>query len=206
MRGFRVELSEIEKCVRSYQGITEATVIKSVNDKEEFILAYYVTKDGSSVNQTELIAYLKQLLPNYMIPNRFVSVGAIPYNTNGKVDLGSLPLWQDNRQESLYEKPQSEEERKIYDVWQRSLGVQFIDINDNFFDIGGHSLLLSQVHYQLKELFGDGLSIVDMFNYPTIKALAEHISQKENRDSFQSIIERSRKQRQAFAREARNRI
>jgi amino acid adenylation domain-containing protein len=207
VRGFRVELSEIEKCLRSYPRITDAVAVKSGHDYEEaFILAYYVTEDGQSAKQSEMVSFLRKSLPNYMIPKHFLRIGNVTYNANGKIDLNALPQWSGEKEEALFEKPQSEEEKKIYEVWTHSLGTERIDINDNFFDIGGHSLLLSQVHEQLKGLFDKKITIVDLFNYPTIKSLAEFISQKDSGDTSLSVFARARKQRQAFAKERDGRV
>jgi amino acid adenylation domain-containing protein len=126
----------------------------------------------------DLRRYLKKKLPDYMIPSAFVVLEKFPLTSNGKVDSRALPPPNlEFRTEGIYEIPQTELEKQITTVWQKILGVEKVGIHDNFFEIGGHSLLLAQTYQQLQDLFNEKLSIVEMFRYPTIHTLAKRFSQ-----------------------------
>jgi amino acid adenylation domain-containing protein len=153
-----------------------------------------------SVTSQELRAYLREQLPEYMIPSAFVMLESLPLTPNGKVDRKALPAPQDGRAEltSTYVKPQTQLERMITAVWQEVLGVERVGIEDNFFDLGGHSLLLARVHSRLQELLGKEIPIVEMFKFPTVSALSKYLSQGNNQPSLQQSQERARKQREAL--------
>ncbi|HEX6291073.1 MAG TPA: amino acid adenylation domain-containing protein [Herpetosiphonaceae bacterium] len=154
----------------------------------------------------ELRTYLKDRLPDYMLPAAFVVLDALPLTPNGKVDRGALPVPDALRPElsADYVAPRSEVERTIAAVWQEALNLPTVGIHDNFFDLGGHSLLLVQVHSKLRESFAE-LALIDLFRYPTISALTNHLStsgqaQAVVLDEFQ---ERARKQRETRDRRKR---
>jgi acyl carrier protein len=122
--------------------------------------------------------FLQEKLPLYSIPTSFVNIEATPLSPNGKVDRRSLPI-PDNLRPELevdYVMPETEAEQTIADVWKKVLDLEKIGIHDNFFEIGGHSLLLMQVNSRLRQLFDANLSIVDMFRYPTISSLSEYLN------------------------------
>ncbi|HEX6287629.1 MAG TPA: beta-ketoacyl synthase N-terminal-like domain-containing protein [Herpetosiphonaceae bacterium] len=126
----------------------------------------------------ELRAFLGARLPDYMIPSAFVVLDALPLTPNGKIDRTALPMPEDLRAESAapFSAPRSQIERTIATVWQDVLGVARVGIDDSFFDLGGHSLLAAQVHSRLRETLDVDLSLLDLFRYPTIKALAAHLA------------------------------
>ena len=120
---------------------------------------------------------------------------------NGKVDRNALPLPEGQRPEleAAYLAPQNEIERAIALVWQEVLQVEKVGIEDNFFDLGGHSLLLVQVHSKLCNLFSKNMSVIDLFKYPTIHSLAKYFSQPEGEQiEVGELQERAKKQRQAI--------
>ena len=124
--------------------------------------------------------YLQKKLPNYMVPSAFVLMTAFPLTPNGKVDRRALPVPQALPKDPLAadSKPKTELEKILATVWQEILQLDTVGIHDNFFDLGGHSLLLVQVHNKLSKILEQKLSIVDLFQYPTIQSLANLFSQE----------------------------
>ena len=114
-----------------------------------------------------------------MLPAALVLLDALPLTANGKVDRRALRAPEDLRTESDHVAPRTEVERTIVRVWQEALRVEKISVDDNFFDLGGHSLLIIKVNDKLREAFNRTVSIVDMFNYPTISSLANYLSQEQ---------------------------
>jgi acyl carrier protein len=137
-----------------------------------------------------------------MIPNMFEWVETIPLNSNGKVDIDSLPISQRIRPELKvdFKAPQTKIEREIAAVWQEFLPVSKVGIEDNFFDLGGQSLLLTQVQSRLNKMYRKELTIIDLFRYPTIHSLVLFINEGETHDpdSHNKIKERAVKQREMF--------
>jgi acyl carrier protein len=117
-----------------------------------------------------------------MVPAFFVPLTALPLAPNGKIDHQALPEVEDLRRgfDATYVMPGTETERTIAQVWQEVLHVDRVGIHDNFFDLGGHSLAMVQVHSKLQTIYSSALSLIDMFHYPTIGALAQYVSQEEN--------------------------
>jgi amino acid adenylation domain-containing protein len=178
IRGFRVELGEIEVSLAQHPQVETTVVITNENR----LIAYVVPAEKADISVNELRHFLKEKLPDYMIPAAFVVLAALPLTPNGKIDRRALPLAENSyHQLSVsYDAPQSEIEKTIAKVWQQALQIEKVGIDDNFFDLGGHSLLALQVNNQLQEIFQQDLSIVEIFQYPTIKLLAQHLSQQSS--------------------------
>jgi acyl carrier protein len=121
-----------------------------------------------------------------MVPSGWLKLERLPLTASGKLDRLALPepdYLRSNLRES-YIAPQTEAERIIDTIWQEVLQLEKIGINDNFFDLGGHSLLMLKVHHQLDEAFEKEVSIIDMFQYPTISSLATHLTRNDSENSF----------------------
>jgi acyl carrier protein len=141
-----------------------------------------------------------------MVPSAFVVLDGFPQTPNGKVDRRALPAPSSLRPdlEAGYVAPQTEAERIIATVWQEMLHLERVGIHDNFFDLGGHSLLMVQVHSKLRQAFDRNISMVEMFQYPTIDSLGKHLSREDDgRSSFQRIHSRAQKQKEAINRQER---
>jgi acyl carrier protein len=155
--------------------------------------------DGELIS--ELREYLKDRLPDYMVPASFVVLDELPLNSRGKLDLTALAN-QAPRRTSVkagYAAPRSPLEAQIAEVWKNRLQLEKPGIDDNFFDLGGHSLLLVQIHAELREKLKPALRIVDLFRFPTIRGLAEFLAgtgnAAENEDKrLARIQDRSAKQ------------
>jgi amino acid adenylation domain-containing protein len=178
IRGFRIELGEIESVLRSHPGVRD-TVAVMREEGEKRLVAYVVLAGEPACTTAELRDDLKQRLPDYMVPAAWVVLPALPLTPNGKVDRKALPLPSADAVAELstaYVAPESEAERKIAAIWQDVLGIAKVGRNSNFFDLGGHSLLLTKIHGQLRQAFNKDIMMVDLFRYTTVRALAQYLA------------------------------
>jgi len=176
IRGFRIELGEIEDQLRQHEAVREAVVV--VREQGEKQLMACVVPAGSAVSVAELRDYLKQRLPEHMVPASWVVLPELPLSPNGKVDRRAVQLASAKAvtaASAAFAAPGSEIEHKIAAVWQEVLGSANIGLDGNFFDLGGNSLLLLRVHNRLQQALGTAIPLVDMFRWPTVRALAQHI-------------------------------
>ncbi len=174
LRGYRVELGEIETALLRLPQVDAAVVSAA----EQRLVSWIVPVPGSAPTSSELRAALRNTLPDYMLPAVFVFLEALPRTPNGKVDRAALPKPEGIGAEvrESYVAPRDEAERTIARVWKEVLGLDRVGIYDNFFDLGGHSLLLIQVHERLKRELGLDLPMVELFKHSTVDALARHVS------------------------------
>ncbi|MBD6618566.1 amino acid adenylation domain-containing protein [Komarekiella sp. 'clone 1'] len=178
IRGFRVELGEIEAVINQHPSIlTSVVILREDKSGNQNLIAYITLHPNKTLTIPELRRFLQNKLLDYMLPNAFMILEALPLTSNGKVDRQALPM-PDVRPELevAYVVPQTEIEKTIASVWQKALNLEKIGIHDNFFEIGGHSLLLVTVHSQLQEILKAELSTLDLFRYPTINSLAEYLT------------------------------
>jgi amino acid adenylation domain-containing protein len=219
IRGFRIELREIEGALASHAAVREAMVVvrnpnfpASLNGESHSIsssadptlAAYYTSNNGEMTDPGELRQFLKQKLPDYMLPAVFVHLEKFPLSPNGKVDRRALPEPEILRTEakSNVELPQTQLERIIGKIWQEALHANQVGLDDNFFDLGGNSLQLAQVHVQLREQVKIDLEITTLFEFTTIRALAKHLGAKpETKNGTQEFQDRARRQQQVLARQ-----
>jgi amino acid adenylation domain-containing protein len=179
--GYRIELGEIEAVLVQHPDVDKAVVTvvgKGAIDKR--LVAYVVSDREISCNR--LRCFLREYLPEYMIPSAFIYLEDLPLSANGKVDRRALPHPEILLQEFevTYIAPQNEIEQAIADVWKRVLDLEKVGINNNFFEIGGNSLLITKVYSKLKNALGDrveSISLIELFKYPTISSLAKYLSQ-----------------------------
>ncbi|MGD1913648.1 MAG: phosphopantetheine-binding protein, partial [Rivularia sp. (in: cyanobacteria)] len=199
IRGFRIELGEIEAVVNQHPAVREVVVLVR-EDSLDFqrIVAYVVAQKEQTLTITELREFLESKLPNYMIPNTLLTLEALPLTPNGKVDRKALPIPDQVRPEleAVYLPPQTEIEKTIANILQEVLRIEEVGIHDNFFELGGHSLLLVQVHSRLQKIF-EQLSLVDIFQYPTINYLAKHLTKLQEKQQFVQENTRQNKTRTA---------
>jgi len=200
IRGFRIELGEIEAVLRQHSGVREVVVDAREDvpgDKQ--LVAYIVPNEEQIPSFSMLRNYLMEKLPEYMVPSAFMMLDALPLTPNGKVDRRALPNSKSLRPElgPAYVAPRTQIERTITAVWQGVLHVEKIGVDDNFFDLGGHSLRMAQVHSKLRESFHRDLAMLEMFKYPTISSLAQYLSQEKSEPfSFQQSDDRIEKLRE----------
>jgi amino acid adenylation domain-containing protein/non-ribosomal peptide synthase protein (TIGR01720 family) len=183
IHGFRVELGEIENVIGLHPEIVENIVVFNNETDNKKLVAYYVLKTDSEISVEEFRKFLKNKLPDYMLPGAFVKMEKFPLTEHGKIDRKKLPKAEFLRPtlETQYVEPSSEEERILTEIWKRLLNIDQIGINDNFFDLGGDSILSIQM-IALANQQGLHLTPRQVFQFPLIKDLAE-ISIK-NQDSI----------------------
>lgn len=204
LRGFRIEPEEIEAVLVQHLAVREAVVVaREDTPGDKRLVAYIVLRQQQRVTVNELRRFLEEQLPAYMVPAAFVLLDALPLTPNGKVDLYTLPEPEGLRPEMeiAYVIPRTEVERIIAAVWQEVLHVEKVGLHDNFFDLGGHSLLMPQVQSQLQKVLHTDISLIEMFRYPDIASLTKYLSQEQSElSSFQQIHDRAKKQKEAISR------
>jgi len=212
LRGFRIELGEIEAALTARPEVIEAAVaLRSRGSDDAQLVAYIVAAGEAVIDTMTLRLGLRDRLPGYMIPTTFVQMPSLPLNFNGKVDRHALPAPPSPgaADEGQFTPPSSAMERYVADVWKRVLAVEQVGLNQNFFELGGHSLLLLSVLAALQTEVSAQVTVVDLFQYPTVSALANHLTcLKEPRTSsapgglLVDPHDRVRKQRQTRRRVA----
>ncbi|WP_025027483.1 non-ribosomal peptide synthetase [Caldalkalibacillus mannanilyticus] len=176
IRGYRIELGEIEAQLLKCEGVHEAIVQIQKDQEENPMICAYFTSDETLLI-SELREALSDELPNYMIPNRFVRIDEIPLTTSGKIDRTLLAHLKSSIIQAEYVAPRNEIEETLVRVWQEVLKVEQIGVLDNFFDLGGHSIMALQLE-EAMEKAGLPVENLDVFQFPTIEELAEFYSSR----------------------------
>jgi amino acid adenylation domain-containing protein len=187
LRGYRIELDEIESALLRYPGVKEAVVVAREDHLgESQLVAYLVNEMGHDVSIDDLRYYLRQTLPGFMVPQFFVVLAQMPLTSNGKVDRFLLPAPQET---SLPErvKPLGPIEEVVASIWAEVLGVEQIGTTDNFFNIGGQSLKAVQVVARLSEVFRVELPVTAVFEAPTVQALASVVERSMKPDGLAAV-------------------
>ncbi len=183
IRGFRIELGEIETLLAQHPTIQQTVVTARVDNPEnQRLVAYIVPHPEQTPNTDELRHFLKQQLPEYMVPSAFVLLDTLPLTPNGKIDRRALPAPDSTRldSENTYIAPRDELEFQLTKIWEQILGVQPIGVRDNFFELGGHSILAVKLFWQIEKTFSKNLPLAILFQSGTVEALAKIISQEED--------------------------
>ncbi|HTC92176.1 MAG TPA: phosphopantetheine-binding protein, partial [Terriglobales bacterium] len=208
VRGYRIELGEIESVLRQAEGIRECVVVaKEESGGEKRLVGYVKAEEGSRIDAAELKKAAKEKLPEYMVPAAIVEVEEYPLTPNGKIDRRALAARKDAQIETdeAYLAPQTSVEQTIARIWEELLHVEKVGRNHNFFDLGGHSLLLAKVHSRLKREFSKEISMTEMFKYPTVSALAAYVSgQESEKPSLVHSQDRANMRLQAMQRQVRS--
>jgi amino acid adenylation domain-containing protein len=189
LRGFRVELGEVESALTKVVGISDSAVIdKDDASGGKYLIAYYVSEKEIPVS--DIRAMLGEFLPDYMIPTRFMHLDALPLTPNGKVDRKALPDLEAYRPEmaSEYVEPGNDTERMLADVFKEILNLDRVGVQDNYFDLGGDSIISLQVVAKLKKL-GYELKPKDIFEHQTIAELSHVIKKITLREEAQGPVE-----------------
>lgn len=191
IRGFRIELGEIERWLMELEGIKETVVIDREEEGNTHLYAYYVSERNYSID--ELREALKRSLPDYMIPSYFISLDKMPLTQNGKIDRKTLSkLEEEIDAGAVYEAPRNEIERKLVEIWVEILGVSKIGINDNFFNLGGHSIRATILGAQIHKELNVEIPLGEIFTLGTIKGLSEYIAlnEKSTYEEIEKVEER----------------
>lgn len=195
VRGFRIELGEIESVLSEHPSIEKCVAtVDEVTPGNVGIIGYVVSSGGNGLDVASLRNHLRTKLPDYMIPQHFMVLDSFPLTPAGKVDRKNLPVPERDRSslEQAYVTPSSDLEKTITAAWQDVLKIGKIGIQDNFFDLGGHSLLLAQVHGKLRKIISADVTMLELFRYPTISSLADYLSRDgialDNQDKIDDRI------------------
>jgi amino acid adenylation domain-containing protein len=197
IRGFRIELGEIEALLASHPQIWETVVLvwdDTAGDKR--LVAYIVPQPEITIIIDEIRQFLKAKLPDYMVPNAFVILAALPLTANGKIDRRALPPPESGSEVSdKYVAPRTPMEEILVTIWSEVLKVEKVGINDNFFELGGHSLLATQLVAQIRDRLKIELPLRQLFNSATLAELAQGIEQLKQEKSpiVPAILPRRRK-------------
>jgi amino acid adenylation domain-containing protein len=204
IRGHRVEPGEIEIVLAGHEHIKQNCVISRTGENgSKRLVAYYVS--DAEVNEADLRKFLATKLPDFMVPAQFVPVTSLPLTPNGKIDRSDLVARDTPARTSAEAVATTQLEQTIIDVWSRTLGVDKIGVTDNFFDLGGDSLLLTSAHAGLEKVLGRVLPITDLFEFTTVRSLAHHLGGQSGQ-SLSEAKQRARMQRAAFARQRERRF
>jgi aspartate racemase len=190
IRGFRIELGEIETIVSQHPGIRETVVIAREDIPGDKRLVAYVVPQQQPPHSSQLRSFLQERLPNYMVPSAFVFLDTMPLTPNGKVDRRALPAPEQTRQEleAVLVSPRNEVELQLTKIWEKVLNIEPISIRDNFFALGGHSLVALRLFAQIKEKFARDLPITTLFQAPTIEQLASILNQDNQSSAWPNLV------------------
>jgi amino acid adenylation domain-containing protein len=191
IRGYRVELGEIEAVVSRHPAVREAVVLAQDAGGEKSLVAYLACHGQTNPTVTELRVFMQSLLPDYMVPSSYVFLDSLPLTTSGKVDRLALPKPDTTRPnlEETFVAPTGAVESALAEIWAQVLGLERVGVHDNFFDLGGHSLLLMQLHGKLNEKFQTDISLVDLFEYSTVYAQAKWLSKQKSATAETASLE-----------------
>ncbi|MFI5162555.1 MAG: amino acid adenylation domain-containing protein, partial [Sphingobacteriales bacterium] len=189
IRGYRIELGEIESVLGQCDVVRQAVVLaKDDKDKKKRLVSYVVGKGDYS--REKVIDFLKAKLPDYMVPTLWMELEELPLTSNNKIDRKALPDFDAEEQiKDNYAAPRTETEKVMAEIWQGVLKLQRIGIDDNFFDIGGHSLLAVQITTRIEKKLGKKLQIATLFTYPTVAQLSAFIDKESSANiKWKSIV------------------
>ncbi|HEY6188738.1 MAG TPA: non-ribosomal peptide synthetase, partial [Pyrinomonadaceae bacterium] len=189
IRGFRIELGEIEARLTEQQLVREAVVLAREDQRgDKRLVAYVVATDGETLAADELRKALSGTLPEYMIPAVFMMMDALPLTPNGKINRRALPMPEQTRSalEHTYVAPQTPTEETLVRIWEEVMRLERIGTQDNFFQLGGHSLMATQVISRVRAAFSIELPLRRLFERPTVAALAEAVLEGLNEQEIGS--------------------
>lgn len=207
LRGYRIEAGEVEAALMQHPAVQTA-IVKVIGDSQQARLVAYIVSGRFSCREAtptdlptveELSDSLGRKLPDYMVPSSYMFLDALPLSVNGKVDRQALPTQLDlfRSREIVYTAPQNEIERSIASIFQEVLEIEEIGVTNNFFDLGANSLSIATVYRKLGEVLVSqiaSISLVDLFNYPTVRALAQRLMQVKDVNNLgrQSVEDRQK--------------
>jgi amino acid adenylation domain-containing protein len=202
IQGFRIELGEIEAAIAGHERIREARVVAHTDEAgTKRLAAYYVAHEDAALPARELSEYLSKRLPPWMMPSVYLQIPAFPLTPNGKVDFAALPAPLAGSACNGAETTGTDLEREVAGAWRKALGADHVGLDDNFFDIGGNSLLLVSVHARLQTMLNRRIPVAELFAHTTVRALSERLGGSvPDSGSWRAAQNQAQKQRAAFAR------
>jgi len=199
IRGYRIELAEIEATLSSHVGVRQCVVSVRSADNVKSLVAHTVSNEGKELRADELRKFLKLTLPEYMIPSQFIFLKEMPLTTSGKIDRQRLP--EAEKQRPLLETnlimARDRVEGDVVAIWKQVLRLPELGIDDNFFDLGGHSLLMAQAHRAIQDHFQITVPLIKLLECPTVRTLAAYLRGTSEKDASAEFETRARKQKMA---------
>jgi amino acid adenylation domain-containing protein len=180
IRGVRLELVEVEASLCQHPAVREAVVLaRKITAGNKSLVAYVVSKQEPLPTEDELRNYLRQKLPEYMVPAAYVVLTELPLLSNGKLNRRALPRPKKllSQPEAVYMPPENDLEQTIASIWQQVFNIDRVSIHTNFFDLGGNSLLVTKVHSKLRAALNSDIQVIELFKHSTIHSLAKYLSE-----------------------------
>jgi len=188
INGFRVELGEIESVLNSSTAVCDAVVLAKEGPDNNKRLVAYIVPNGKFDNDA-VTAFLKTRLPGYMVPAIWIELDKLPLSSNGKIDRNALPAPQEAPvARKIISAPATETEKILAAIWQESMRINECSIDDNFFALGGHSLMAVQILSKLEKKIGKKLQLAVLFKYPDIRSLAAFIDSEKKEIVYKSLV------------------
>jgi len=187
--GFRIELDEVEGVIREYSKVADCVAIaKEINPHEKPLVVYIEPKEGETLSLSEIREYVSNKLPKHSVPSYFVFLDKFPLNPNGKIDKRKLPSPTATLEERVFEAPVTATEKAIAEIWCQLVRVSKVSRTDDFFHIGGHSILAMQLNSSIRKAFSLEVPVSLIFEYATLEKFADRIEQmlKEGKQSVQA--------------------
>ncbi len=181
IRGFRIELGDVEAALRQHPNLRDLVVMARENAADiKQLAAYVVARQAPAPTAVELRRFLKEKLPDYMVPSSFVLLDALPLTPNGKVDRKALPAPQGQLPDSAFVPPKTPAEIAVAKIWCDILGLEQVGLHDDFFELGGHSLMATKLISRLETFHGVEARLRDIFDAPTVAAMSKWLESKQN--------------------------
>lgn len=202
IQGFRIELGEIEAAILETSLVKAARVLPHTDESEsKRLIAYYIPLNGSALESHQLSESLHSKLPPWMMPSAYIVVDAFPLTSNGKLDVAALPRPKFGSTVACQSGAGNDMENRVAAIWRSVLSAENVGLDDNFFDIGGTSLLLVKVHKELQAHLNRRIPVADLFAFTTVRSLAKKLEQAPpDSDAWKPMQEKAKQQRNAFAR------
>ncbi|HAC15568.1 MAG TPA: hypothetical protein DCE78_06440, partial [Bacteroidetes bacterium] len=192
LRGYRIELGEIEFHLQQHPDVKQGAVALLGSGPQARLVAFYIHKgENTTISNSILADYLRNLLPDYMVPSHFVNLSEFPLTPNGKLDRNKLAkheLEVDVKSTQNLVKPRNVTEFKLVKIWQDVLGLSTVSVNDNFFDVGGHSLIAVRLMARITTEFDRHLPLATIFQHPTIAELAKALSKNNIESIWDALV------------------
>jgi amino acid adenylation domain-containing protein len=190
LHGFRIELGEVEAVLSQHPHVKEsAAAIREISPGEKCLVGYWVPGEQTECDSSELREFAKQKLPNYMVPSFFVRLDALPLTTSGKVDRRALPPPSlEHREKTLFVAPRNELEQQLAEIWEGVLKVEHIGVEDDFFALGGHSLMAVRLFDAIENVTGQRFPLSTLIEAPTITQMARFLSERRRPSVASALV------------------
>jgi amino acid adenylation domain-containing protein len=189
IRGFRIEIEEIETTLVQHASIGEAiVVVKGESSQSKYLIAYLVPKANETVIEGQVREFLKICLPAYMVPSFFVMLESVPVTPGGKIDRKALTALPHTKQSTEHTLPKTEIERKLAKIWESVLCIQSIGITDDFFELGGNSLMAMSLFIEIEAAFDRKLPLATLFESSTIAQIAAQLQSQQPQAHWRSLV------------------